>query len=102
MKVLLMQQPKSFSNYPKWIEEGQERFDCLEVMVFTSNDRAAHHSWPSSVIKEIEVSDYSSDSATAKFFDIVRKFKPDSFQLRGRRTEGCRGEKFIWNSRFTA
>ena len=77
MKVLLMQQPKSFSNYPKWIEESQERFDCLEVMVFTSNDRAAHHSWPSSVIKEIEVSDYSSDSATAKFFDIVRKFKPD-------------------------
>ena len=77
MKVLLLQQPKSFSNYPKWIEEIQERFDCLEVMVFTSNDRAAHHSWPSSVIKEIEVSDYSSDSATAKFFDIVRKFKPD-------------------------
>lgn len=55
MKVLLLQQPKSFSNYPKWIEEIQERFDCLEVMVFTSNDRAAHHSWPSSVIKEIEV-----------------------------------------------
>lgn len=44
MKVLLLQQPKSFSNYPKWIEEIQERFDCLEVMVFTSNDRAAHHS----------------------------------------------------------
>lgn len=47
MKVLLLQQPKSFSNYPKWIEEIQERFNCLEVMVFTSNDRAAHHSWPS-------------------------------------------------------
>ena len=77
MKVLLMQQPKSFSNYPKWIEEIQERFDCLEVMVFTSHDRATYHSWPSSVIKEIEVSDYSSDNATAKFFDIVRKFKPD-------------------------
>ena len=46
-------------------------------MVFTSNDRAAHHSWPNSVIKEIVVSDYSSDSATAEFFDIVRKFKPD-------------------------
>ena len=77
MKVLLMQQPKSFSNYPKWIEEIQERFNRLEVMVFTSNDRAAHHSWPNSVIKEIVVSDYSSDSATAEFFDIVRKFKPD-------------------------
>ena len=58
MKVLLMQQPKSFSNYPKWIEEIQERFNRLEVMVFTSNDRAAHHSWPNSVIKEIVVSDY--------------------------------------------
>ena len=35
MKVLLMQQPKSFSNYPKWIEEIQERCNRLEVMVFT-------------------------------------------------------------------
>ena len=30
MKVLLLQQPESFSNYPKWIEEVQECFDCLE------------------------------------------------------------------------
>lgn len=46
MKVLLLQQPKSFSNYPKWIEEVQECFDCLEVIVLTSNDRAIRHSWP--------------------------------------------------------
>ena len=46
-------------------------------MVFTSDNRAVHHRWPNAVIKEIVVSDYSSDSATAKFFDIVRKFKPD-------------------------
>ncbi|ETY72024.1 ATP-grasp domain-containing protein [Bifidobacterium moukalabense] len=77
MKVLLLQQPKSFSNYPKWIEEVQERFDCLEVMVFTSSDRVICHGWPNSVIKEIEVSDYSSDSATAEFFDVVKEFKPD-------------------------
>lgn len=77
MKVLLLQQPKSFSNYPKWIEEVQECFDCLEVMVLTSNDRAIRHSWPNSVIKEIEVSNYSSDSATAEFFDVVKEFKPD-------------------------
>ena len=77
MKVLLLQQPKSFSNYPKWIEEVQECFDCLEVMVLTSNDRAIRHSWPNSIIKEIEVSNYSSDSATAEFFDVVKEFKPD-------------------------
>lgn len=77
MKILLLQQPKSFSDYPEWIKEVQERFGRLEVMVFTSDNRAVHHRWPNTVIKEIVVSDYSSDSATAKFFDIVRKFKPD-------------------------
>lgn len=77
MKILLLQQPKSFSDYPEWIKEVQERFGRLEVMVFTSDNRAVHHRWPNAVIKEIVVSDYSSDSATAKFFDIVRKFKPD-------------------------
>lgn len=77
MKILLLQQPKSFSDYPEWIKEVQERFGRLEVMVFTSDNRAVHHRWPNSVIKEIVVSDYSSDSATAEFFDIVRKFKPD-------------------------
>ena len=76
MKILLLQQPKSFSDYPEWIKEVQERFGRLEVMVFTSDNRAVHHRWPNAVIKEIVVSDYSSDSATAKFFDIVRKFKP--------------------------
>ena len=71
MKILLLQQPKSFSDYPEWIKEVQERFGRLEVMVFTSDNRAVHHRWPNTVIKEIVVSDYSSDSATAKFFDIV-------------------------------
>jgi len=60
MKILLLQQPKSFSDYPEWIKEVQERFGRLEVMVFTSDNRAVHHRWPNTVIKEIVVSDYSS------------------------------------------
>ena len=42
MKILLLQQPKSFSDYPEWIKEVQERFGRLEVMVFTSDNRAEH------------------------------------------------------------
>ena len=37
MKILLLQQPKSFSDYPEWIKEVQERFGRLDVMVFTSD-----------------------------------------------------------------
>ena len=77
MKILLLQQ----LNLSRIIQNGLKRSKNasvgLEVMVFTSDNRAVHHRWPNAVIKEIVVSDYSSDSATAKFFDIVRKFKPD-------------------------
>ncbi len=74
MKVLLMQQPKSASDYPRWFSEIDEP---MEVVVFTSAQRVKRHVWSSNVIREIEVNDYSSEQATTRFFQLVDEEQPD-------------------------
>ena len=70
MKVLLMQQPKSASDYPRWFSEIDEP---MEVVVFTSAQRVKRHVWSSNVIREIEVNDYSSEQATTDSFSSWMK-----------------------------
>ena len=60
MKILLLQQPKSFSDYPEWIKEVQERFGRLEVMSSPGTIGPCTIVGWNTVIKEIVVSDYSS------------------------------------------